>query len=250
MSDWFWPAGIYTKITQFWHDLSWNPKHSGVDVSVPLNSPIYAPRAGTILSAGMDSSGYGNLIKIKADNGDIILLGHLSGFKVTSGENVSAGQEIATSGNTGSSTGPHLHFEIRTSGNVAFDPATIFSWITGGGSPPSDPGTPTNPDIPGSNTPVTNPVIGPVIDEFKKFFNDLFTKFTGLKWEDVGQDFLKNSLAGSVGVVLLIIGIIMLAQSEQTSELSKAIKSGVDGVKKTAVSSAAAVGKAAAVLAV
>ncbi|MFC1410635.1 M23 family metallopeptidase [Streptacidiphilus sp. N1-12] len=88
--------------------------HTGTDFAVDVGTPVDAIGAGTVVSAGWQTS-YGNAVVLKLSGGDYALYAHLSAFKVSAGEHVSAGQRIALSGNTGNSTGPHLHFEVRTS---------------------------------------------------------------------------------------------------------------------------------------
>jgi len=86
--------------------------HAGVDIACPINSPVYASRDGVVLFSGFNG-GYGNLVIIKHSRDYFTLYGHLNKIYVEKGQIVNAGQLIAKSGNTGRTTGPHLHFEIR-----------------------------------------------------------------------------------------------------------------------------------------
>lgn len=87
--------------------------HKALDIGISYQ-PVYAPADGYVVMAGW-ASGYGNFIMIKHSSKLYTCYGHLSGYNVSSGQTVKRGQRIATSGNTGISTGPHLHFEVRTS---------------------------------------------------------------------------------------------------------------------------------------
>ena len=86
--------------------------HAGVDIACPINTPVYASRDGVVIFAGFNG-GYGNLIVIKHSRDYFTLYGHLHKILVAKGSTVSTGQLIGKSGNTGRTTGPHLHFEIR-----------------------------------------------------------------------------------------------------------------------------------------
>lgn len=89
--------------------------HTGVDFAAPAGTPVYAVANAKVVTAGWHSS-YGNHIKI--DNGVYVFLyAHLSSMNVKAGDTVRAGQTIGRVGNTGKSTGPHLHFEMRVGGS-------------------------------------------------------------------------------------------------------------------------------------
>ena len=88
--------------------------HTGTDFAVNVGTPVAAVGPGTVVSAGWQNS-YGNTVVIRLSGGRYVLYGHLSAFKVSAGEHVSGGERVALSGDTGNSTGPHLHFEMRTS---------------------------------------------------------------------------------------------------------------------------------------
>ena len=98
--------------------------HPGLDLGAPEGTPIRAPAGGIVRSAG-PRGGYGNAVEIDHGNGLVTLYGHASELLVSSGEFVQAGQEIATVGTTGRSTGPHLHFEVRQGGRVV-DPGRLL----------------------------------------------------------------------------------------------------------------------------
>ncbi|GAA2104890.1 M23 family metallopeptidase [Streptomyces albiaxialis] len=95
----------------------WAHKHSGQDFAVPVGTPVHAVHKGTVVKAGGNGAGdgpaYGNAIVIKHGNGSYSQYAHLKGVKVKPGQQVKTGQKIGLSGNTGNSSGPHLHFEIR-----------------------------------------------------------------------------------------------------------------------------------------
>lgn len=91
--------------------------HKALDIGISYK-PVYAPADGYVVMAGW-ASGYGNFIMIKHSNSLYTCYGHLSQYKVSAGQTVKRGQQIAVSGNTGVSTGPHLHFEVRTSASYS-----------------------------------------------------------------------------------------------------------------------------------
>ncbi|MFA8450003.1 MAG: M23 family metallopeptidase [Bacteroidales bacterium] len=86
--------------------------HSGLDFSAPLGTPIYATGDGKVISVKSSNRGYGNSIVIDHGFGYKTRYAHIYKFKVKRGERVKRGQIIATVGNTGKSTGPHLHYEV------------------------------------------------------------------------------------------------------------------------------------------
>ncbi len=91
--------------------------HKGVDWAVPRGTAIYASSGGTVSKAGW-GSGYGYVVYIKHPDGRETRYAHLNKVLVSAGQTVKQGQKIALSGNTGRSTGPHLHFELRINGTA------------------------------------------------------------------------------------------------------------------------------------
>lgn len=91
--------------------------HLGVDWATPVGTSVVASSGGTITKAGW-GSGYGYVVYIRHEDGKETRYGHLSKVLVSAGQKVTQGQKIALSGNTGRSTGPHLHFEIRVNGTA------------------------------------------------------------------------------------------------------------------------------------
>ncbi|GHE74745.1 hypothetical protein GCM10018785_48760 [Streptomyces longispororuber] len=110
----------------------WAHKHSGQDFAVPSGTVVKAAHAGTVVKAGPNGAGdgpaYGNAVVVKHANGLYSQYAHLSRVEVRVGQAVGSGQRIALSGNTGNSSGPHLHFEIRTTPNYgsAVDPVAFL----------------------------------------------------------------------------------------------------------------------------
>ena len=95
----------------------WGRMHEGTDFAGPIGTPIYATADGVVTHAGW-SSGYGRLIKIQHDFGIETRYAHLNSMDVRVGQRVSRGDKIGGLGNSGRSTGPHLHYEIRQSGEA------------------------------------------------------------------------------------------------------------------------------------
>jgi murein DD-endopeptidase MepM/ murein hydrolase activator NlpD len=89
--------------------------HRGIDIAVPVGTPVRATRKGQIVFAG-PRSGYGSTVIVEHANGDRTLYGHNSVVRVQLGDLVDSGTVVAFSGNTGRSTGPHVHFEQLPSG--------------------------------------------------------------------------------------------------------------------------------------
>ncbi|MFF3741982.1 M23 family metallopeptidase [Streptomyces sp. NPDC002566] len=110
----------------------WAHKHSGQDFAVPTGTKVMAAHGGIVVKAGGNGAGdgpaYGNAVVIKHANGVYSQYAHLSRVDVNVGQVVKTGQRIALSGNTGNSSGPHLHFEIRTTPNYgsAIDPVKFL----------------------------------------------------------------------------------------------------------------------------
>ncbi|MCH0572386.1 peptidoglycan DD-metalloendopeptidase family protein [Streptomyces sp. MUM 136J] len=94
--------------------------HTGVDFVVPTGTSLKAVASGTVVSAGWGGA-YGNQVVIKLHDGYYAQYAHLSQLSVSAGQTVGAGQQIGLSGATGNVTGPHLHFEIRTTPNYGSD---------------------------------------------------------------------------------------------------------------------------------
>lgn len=91
----------------------WGRSHQGIDVAAQTGTPIYAADNGIVVESQYKSNGYGNIIKIDHQNGFVTYYAHCSSLYANEGDIVAKGDLIATVGNTGRSTGPHLHFEIR-----------------------------------------------------------------------------------------------------------------------------------------
>lgn len=115
----------------------WGRLHAGIDISgCGFGSPIYSIASGTVTEVvsgcpgqgyygSSCGGGYGNVVYINHGNGMIVKYGHLNSVNARVGQTVSRGQVIGTMGNSGSSTGTHLHFEVRINGN-AVNPRSLY----------------------------------------------------------------------------------------------------------------------------
>jgi murein DD-endopeptidase MepM/ murein hydrolase activator NlpD len=106
------------------YGVRWGRMHEGIDMAGSHGSPILATGDGTVVHAGWEN-GYGNLVRIKHDFGMETRYGHMSKIRVSVGQKVSRGDKIGDMGNTGRSTGTHLHYEVRTNG-TAVNPMTFI----------------------------------------------------------------------------------------------------------------------------
>ena len=91
--------------------------HNGIDIAAPIGTPIFAVMGGTVTFAGFgDPGGYGAYVQITADDGTVHQYGHINDWSVSYGQRVNVGDFIATVGNRGQSTGPHLHWRVTRDG--------------------------------------------------------------------------------------------------------------------------------------
>lgn len=97
--------------------------HPGIDIAVPVGALVRAAGGGTVLQAG-EGAEYGRFVLLQHPDGYQTLYGHLSRLTVVEGQRIEAGEVLGRSGNTGRSSAPHLHFEIRRNG-VSIDPMTM-----------------------------------------------------------------------------------------------------------------------------
>ena len=111
----------------------WGVLHGGIDIANSIGTPILAASDGVVIDVG-PTGGYGNWVKLRHNDGTVTLYGHLSAWNVEVGQRVWAGDQIAKMGNTGNSTGPHLHFEVLLNGTDRVDPV---GWLSKRGLSPS-----------------------------------------------------------------------------------------------------------------
>ena len=109
--------GIYTSNFGY----RWGVLHAGIDLANSIGTPIYAVSDGVVIDVG-PTAGYGMWVKLLHADGTVTLYGHVNSTLVNMGQRVMAGDQIATMGNRGNSTGPHLHFEVQLNGSERIDP--------------------------------------------------------------------------------------------------------------------------------
>ena len=99
----------------------WGVLHAGIDLANSIGTPIHAVSDGVVIDSG-PTAGYGMWVKLRHADGTVTLYGHVNTTLVSVGQRVMAGDQIATMGNRGNSTGPHLHFEVLLGGTQRVDP--------------------------------------------------------------------------------------------------------------------------------
>lgn len=114
--------GIYTSGFGY----RWGALHAGIDLAAPVGTPIYAVADGVVIDAG-PTAGYGAWVKLRHADGTVTLYGHVNTWVVSVGQRVFAGDQIATVGSRGNSTGAHCHFEVMPNGQDRIDPEPWLS---------------------------------------------------------------------------------------------------------------------------
>ncbi|WP_231912374.1 M23 family metallopeptidase [Rhodococcus sp. EPR-157] len=104
----------------------WGTTHYGLDIANTIGTPIVSVTDGEVIEAG-PAQGFGLWVRIRQDDGTIGVYGHIDQALVTAGQRVKAGELIATVGNRGQSTGPHLHYEVWQSDGAKSDPTAWLS---------------------------------------------------------------------------------------------------------------------------
>ena len=110
----------------------WGVTHYGVDIANSIGTPISAVTSGVVKRAGA-ATGFGQAVYILGDDGYVTVYGHVNQYFVSVGERVSAGEQIATVGNRGQSTGPHLHFEVHSGGSLYSNQLNPVPWLNNRG---------------------------------------------------------------------------------------------------------------------
>lgn len=146
------PFGItrYIKTNQG-RNASWGKPHGGVDYGVGIGTPVYAAKDGVVQQHPDDPGGFGTYGKIEHEDGKMSYYGHLSSVVARPGDKIKAGDVVGYSGNTGNSSGPHLHFEVRDH-NQSIDP---LNYLAGAGDIGNSIG-----GAPGSTDTTSHPVHG------------------------------------------------------------------------------------------
>jgi murein DD-endopeptidase MepM/ murein hydrolase activator NlpD len=118
-----WPLDAYIVSSEYGE--RWGKLHKGMDMAAHVGEPVYAIADGEVIYAGDGLTGYGNVVIVRHDRKTTSLYAHNSELKVKLGDQVTKGALVALLGNTGHSTGPHVHFEIRD-GDVAVNPRNVL----------------------------------------------------------------------------------------------------------------------------
>jgi murein DD-endopeptidase MepM/ murein hydrolase activator NlpD len=112
----------------------WGVLHGGIDLANSIGTPIVAVADGVVIDAG-PTAGFGAWVKLRHNDGTVTLYGHVNTWVVSVGQRVMAGDQIATIGNRGNSTGPHCHFEVLLNGTNRIDPVP---WLAQRGLSPGN----------------------------------------------------------------------------------------------------------------
>jgi len=109
------PLQDYDQITSLLRD---RPTHKGMDFKTPVGTPVVAPKAGTVTRVNWNHAANGNCVEVRYADGTLAKFLHLDKLAVRAGEHVQSGQILADSGNTGTSTAPHLHYQLDRNGKT------------------------------------------------------------------------------------------------------------------------------------
>ncbi|MEU5842084.1 M23 family metallopeptidase [Rhodococcus sp. NPDC047139] len=103
----------------------WGTNHNGIDIANSIGTPIVSVTDGVVIESG-PATGFGLWVRVRQDDGTIGVYGHIDASLVVPGQHVRAGEQIATMGNRGQSTGPHLHYEVWQPNGTKIDPMPWF----------------------------------------------------------------------------------------------------------------------------
>lgn len=123
------PFAVQRVTSGFGYRPKFGRNHKGIDLAMSVGDTVRVPLPGTVRKVSYEAKGYGHYVAVVHDNGMETRYAHLSRTLVFPGQRLCAGEAIALSGNSGNSTGPHLHFETRYLG-LAVNPADVFSFST------------------------------------------------------------------------------------------------------------------------
>lgn len=127
--DWGWPLDQGVVSSEYGRRS--RGRHYGIDIAADRGAPVYAAAAGRVVYSGDGMSGYGNVVILRHDQHTTTLYAHNQRNLVKVGDELERGDELARLGSTGRSTGPHVHFEIRTDEH-ALDPRTCLPPVVDG----------------------------------------------------------------------------------------------------------------------
>ncbi|MFC6012258.1 M23 family metallopeptidase [Nocardia lasii] len=119
---------VHGRLTSYYGP-RWGQAHNGIDFGDPIGAPVFAVTNGTVIETG-PATGFGLWVRVQQDDGTIGVFGHVNEILVHPGQQVNAGDTIATVGNRGQSTGPHLHYEVRVpDGSQYGNPIDPHAWL-------------------------------------------------------------------------------------------------------------------------
>lgn len=255
-SNWVYPVNRNARISQVF-----GGSHKAIDIAVPVGTPLYAPTGGKVSAAGVDTSGYGVKIMLHTPSGQDIILGHLSEIDVKPGQTVKPGQFIGRTGNTGNSTGPHLHYEIRQ-GSGRVDPLSLYYEVVNSIAQKAAPSKPAAiiAVTQKTSTPVkpsaVKTVISKAVSNFKTAAGAVSVVAGGTSRQQTaegaasqGSDVLglkgilssinwKNIGVGVIGLLLVAIGVFGIMQTEiiksATNQLAGGVSKALSSTKEAA----------------
>jgi murein DD-endopeptidase MepM/ murein hydrolase activator NlpD len=108
------------------YGMRWGRMHQGIDIGVPVGTPVLAAADGVVEFSGWNSGGYGYMVDMRHADGSMTRYAHNSRLLVQTGDRIIQGQTIAESGSTGHSTGPHIHFEIYLVTGETINPMQVL----------------------------------------------------------------------------------------------------------------------------
>jgi murein DD-endopeptidase MepM/ murein hydrolase activator NlpD len=119
------PLKSYEQVTSLLKD---RPRHQGMDFTAPTGTPLVSPKAGTVTRVNWNTAANGMCVEVRYPDGTLAKFLHLDQVKVRANQHVTAGQLLATTGNTGRSTAPHLHYQLGR-GSKTIDPVDYHGTI-------------------------------------------------------------------------------------------------------------------------